>query len=207
LERSQDELGKPTAPDRGTAGSGETVKPASHSQSAEQSSVHNEGKSTGTSDSLWERIGERQNLYAALERVEANGGAPGIDGMTVKELRPYRKRHWLEVRASLDAEKYQPQPVRRVELPKPDGGARLLGIPTVLDRFLQQAVAQILTPRFEPVFSPHSYGFRPGRSAHQAVKAAQAYVEAGYDWVVDLDWEKFFDRVNHDKSTGRPMSR
>ena len=203
MERSQDELGKPTAPDRGTAGSEETVKPASHSQRAEQSSVHNEGKSTGAGDSLWERIWERQNLFAALERVEANGGAPGIDGMTVQALRPYLKAHWLEIRASLDAEQYQPQPVRRVELPKPEGGMRLLGIPTVLDRFLQQAVAQVLSPLFEPVFSPHSYGFRPGRSAHQAVKAAQAYVEAGYDWVVDIDLEKFFDRVNHDKLMAR----
>jgi len=203
LERPQDEHGKPTAPDRGTAGSEEAVKPPRHSQRAERSAAHDKGQSAGTSDSLWERIWERRNLYAALERVEANGGAPGIDGMTGKELRPYLKEHWLEIRASLDAEEYEPQPVRRVEIPKADGGVRLLGIPTVLDRFLQQAVAQVLTALFEPVFSPHSYGFRPGRSAHQAVKAAQAYVEGGYDWVVDIDLEKFFDRVNHDKLMAR----
>jgi group II intron reverse transcriptase/maturase len=152
---------------------------------------------------VWERIWERQNLLTALQRVETNGGAPGIDGMTVKELRPYLKERWLDIRAALDAGSYQPNPVRRVEIPKADGGVRLLGIPTVLDRFLQQAVAQVLTPLFEPVFSPHSYGFRPGRRAHDAVRAAQGYIREGYTWVVDLDLEKFFDRVHHDKLTAR----
>ncbi len=145
----------------------------------------------------------RQNLFVALERVERNGGAPGIDGMTVEELRPYLKEHWLEIRVALDQQSYQPSPVRRVEIPKPDGGVRLLGIPTVLDRFLQQAIAQVLTPLFEPIFSAHSYGFRPGRSAHDAVKQAQEYVQAGYEWVVDIDLEKFFDRVNHDMLMAR----
>ena len=126
-----------------------------------------------------------------------------MDGMTVEELRPYLKEYWLEIRDTLDAATLSAKPVRRVEIPKPDGGVRLLGIPTVLDRFLQQAIAQVLTPLFEPLFSTHSYGFRPGRSAHQAVQQAQEYVQEGYDWVVDIDLEKFFDRVNHDMLMAR----
>ena len=118
--------------------------------------------------------------------------------MTVEELRPYIIAHWREVREALDGGRYRPNPVRRVGIPKPDGGERQLGIPTVLDRFIQQAIAQALTPLFEPLFSPHSYGFRPGRSAHDAMKKAQAYVQEGYDWVVDIDLERFFDQVNHD---------
>ena len=169
-------------------------------QRVEQSPARDEGKASAE---LWDRIWERQNLLAALKRVERNGGAPGIDGMTVKELRPYLKEQWLEVREALDQQTYRPRPVRRVEIPKPDGGVRLLGIPTVLDRFLQQAIAQALTPLFEPLFSTQSYGFRPGRSAHQAVKQAQEYVQAGYEWVVDIDLEKFFDRVNHDMLMAR----
>jgi group II intron reverse transcriptase/maturase len=148
---------------------------------------------------VWEQVFARENLLRALRRVETNGGAPGIDGMTVAELRPYLREHWPEIKQRLDAGTYRPSPVRRVEIPKPDGGVRLLGIPTVLDRLIQQAVAQVLTDVFEPVFSPHSYGFRPGRSAHDAVTEAQGYVQEGYTWVVDLDLEKFFDRVNHDK--------
>jgi len=162
----------------------------------------NVGMSAGTADgggaTLWEQIVSRGNLFAALARVEANGGAPGVDGLTVEALRPYLKAHWLEIRAALDAGSYRPQPVRRVEIPKPDGGVRLLGIPTVLDRLIQQAIAQVLTPLFDPQFSEHSYGFRPKRSAHQAIEAAQAYLEEGYEWVVDIDLEKFFDHVNHD---------
>jgi group II intron reverse transcriptase/maturase len=153
---------------------------------------------------VWEQVFARANLFAALDRVEKNAGAPGSDGLRVDELRSYLKDHWLETRASLDAETYRPVPVRRVEIPKPDGGVRLLGIPTVLDRLIQQALAQVLSPLFEPRFSAHSYGFRPGRSAHQAVAAAQAYVREGYDWVVDIDLEKFFDRVNHDLLTPAP---
>jgi RNA-directed DNA polymerase len=163
----------------------------------------NEGTSDGGSATLWEQIFSRGNLFAALARVEANGGAPGVDGLTVEALRPYLKAHWLEIRAALDAERYRPQPVRRVEIPKPDGGVRLLGIPTVVDRLIQQAVAQVLTPLFDPQFSEHSYGFRPKRSAHQAIEAAQAYLEEGYDWVVDIDLEQFFDRVNHDALMAR----
>ena len=148
---------------------------------------------------MWVQVFERNNLFQALKRVEGNGGAPGSDGMTVQELRPWLKEHWLAVRAALDAGNYRPSPVRRVEIPKPAGGVRLLGIPTVLDRLIQQAIAQVLTPLFDARFSPHSYGFRPRRRAHDAVKAAQGYIREGYDWAVDIDLEKFFDRVNHDK--------
>jgi RNA-directed DNA polymerase len=176
------------------------VKLPDADQRAEQSPAQGEGKSSAE---LWARVWENQNVVRALERVERNGGAPGIDGMTVEELRPYLREHWLELRAALDQQSYQPSPVRRVEIPKPDGGVRLLGIPNVLDRFLQQAIAQVLTPLFEPIFSPHSYGFRPGRSAHDAVKQAQEYVQAGYEWAVDIDLEKFFDRVNHDMLMAR----
>jgi group II intron reverse transcriptase/maturase len=152
---------------------------------------------------VWEQVFARSNLFAALDRVEKNAGAPGSDGLRVDELRSYLKDHWLVIRASLDAETYRPTPVRRVEIPKPGGGVRLLGIPTVLDRLIQQALAQVLSPLFEPRFSVHSYGFRPGRSAHQAVAVAQAYIREGYDWVVDIDLEKFFDRVNHDRLMAR----
>jgi group II intron reverse transcriptase/maturase len=169
-------------------------------QRAEQSPAQDEGKSSAE---LWGQIWVNQNVVRALERVERNGGAPGIDGMTVEELRPYLRGHWMELRGALDLQTYQPKPVRRVEIPKPDGGVRLLGIPSVVDRFLQQAIAQVLTPLFESIFSPHSYGFRPGRSAHDAVKQAQEYVQAGYEWVVDIDLEKFFDRVNHDMLMAR----
>ena len=169
-------------------------------QRVEPSPARDEGKASAE---LWDRIWEGQNLLAALERVERNGGAPGIDGMTVEEIRPYLKEHWLEIREALDQQAYRPNPVRRVEIPKPDGGVRLLGIPTVLDRFLQQAIAQALTPLFEPLFSTQSYGFRPGRSAHQAMKQAQENVQGGYEWVVDIDLEKFFDRVNHDMLMAR----
>lgn len=138
-----------------------------------------------------------------MKRVKRNAGAAGIDGMPVSELQPYLKEHWLEIRAELESGTYRPRPVRRVEIPKPDGGVRLLGIPTVVDRLLQQAIAQVLTPQFEPLFSPHSYGFRPRLSAHDAIKQAQEYTQAGYEWVVDIDLEKFFDRVNHDMLMAR----
>lgn len=166
--------------------------------SAEPSTGVNEQTSNGVSAGLWEQIFNRENLFRALARVEANKGAAGVDGMTVEELRPYLTTHWLAVKADLDAGRYRPSPVKRVEIAKPEGGVRLLGIPTVLDRLIQQAVMQGLTPLFEPQFSDHSYGFRPGRSAHGAVRAAQTYIREGYEWVVDIDLEKFFDRVNHD---------
>ena len=154
-------------------------------------------------EGLWERIISRDNLMAALRRVQRNGGAPGVDGMTVEELPEHLMGHWLSIRAKLEAGRYEPSPVKRVEIPKPGKGMRQLGIPTVQDRFIQQAMHQVLSPQFEPTFSEHSYGFRPGRSAHEAVKAAQGHVEAGYKWVVDIDMERFFDTVNHDRLMAR----
>ena len=148
---------------------------------------------------LMEVICDRDNLWKALKRVVANKGNPGVDGMTVEELPGYLKGHWPTIRERLLAGTYKPQPVKRVDIPKPDGGLRQLGIPTVVDRLIQQAILQVLQERWDPSFSEHSYGFRPGRSAHQAVTAAQQYIAEGYRWVVDLDLEKFFDRVNHDR--------
>lgn len=156
---------------------------------------------------LMEEICERNNLWKALKRVQANKGKPGIDGMTVKQLPDYLKEHWPAIREQLLNGIYKPQPVRRKSIPKPDGGVRKLGIPTVLDRFIQQAVLQILQSRWDPTFSNSSYGFRPKRSAHQAVAAAQQHIAAGYTWVVDLDLEKFFDRVNHDKLMSQVAKR
>lgn len=148
---------------------------------------------------IMEEVIERDNLTRALRRVERNGGAAGVDGMPVTELRPYLRAHWPRIKESLLKGGYQPQPVKRVEIPKPGGvGMRKLGIPTAVDRFIQQALHQILSPLFEPHFSESSYGFRPGRSAHQAVLEARRQVEGGRRWVVDMDLEKFFDRVNHD---------
>lgn len=157
--------------------------------------------------SLMEEICQRDNLWKALKRVQANRGAPGVDGMTVRQLPKYLKRHWPKVRDQLLAGTYRPQPVKRVEIPKPDGGVRKLGIPTALDRFIQQAVQQVLGARWDRTFSEHSYGFRPGRSAHQAVARAQAYIAEGYGFTVDMDLEKFFDRVNHDILMGRVAKR
>lgn len=152
---------------------------------------------------LLEAVLERANLQRALKQVRQNQGAPGIDGMTVDELPEYLRHHWEEIRAQLVAGRYRPQPVRRVEIPKPDGTQRPLGIPTVLDRFIQQALAQVVSALWEPHFHPRSYGFRPNRSAHQAVRQLQADIRDGYGWVVDLDLEAFFDRVNHDRLIAR----
>ncbi|MBL8483471.1 MAG: group II intron reverse transcriptase/maturase [Rhodocyclaceae bacterium] len=154
---------------------------------------------SAASTALLERVLERGNLQRALKQVRQNKGAPGVDGMTVDELPKYLKEHWPALRAQLEAGAYQPQPVRRVEIPKPDGRTRLLGIPTVLDRFIQQAIAQVVGEQWEPHFHPHSYGFRPNRSAHEAVRQLQADVRSGKRWVVDLDLEAFFDTVNHDR--------
>jgi RNA-directed DNA polymerase len=145
-----------------------------------------------------EKVVEIENLTQALKRVRENKGAPGIDGMTVDELVPYLRTHWPRLKQELLTNRYRPQPVRAVEIPKPQGGVRLLGIPCVVDRFIQQAILQVLTPLFEPLFSRFSYGYRPGRNAQMAVQAGFAYTKEGNDWVVDLDVEKFFDRVNHD---------
>jgi RNA-directed DNA polymerase len=150
-------------------------------------------------EQLMEEVCERENCWQAYKRVKANKGSPGIDGMSIGDLSDYLKQHWPTIREQLLCGTYQPQPVRRVEIPKPDGGVRKLGIPTVLDRFIQQAVMQVLQRRWDPTFSEHSHGFRPKRSAHQAITKAQQYIAAGNRWVVDLDLEKFFDRVNHDR--------
>lgn len=147
---------------------------------------------------LMEAVVARENLLKAYAQVVRNKGAAGIDGMSVEQLKPYLQAHWAQIKADLLNGKYQAQPVRCVEIPKPSGGVRQLGIPTVVDRLIQQALQQVLSPLFEPGFSESSYGFRPGRSAHDAVKQARTYVAEGRRWVVDLDLEKFFDRVNHD---------
>ncbi|MDO8684347.1 MAG: group II intron reverse transcriptase/maturase, partial [Armatimonadota bacterium] len=146
-------------------------------------------------------------LKAMKERVRRNKGSPGIDGMSVEELPEYMACNWWRIREELLAGSYQPQPVKRVEIPKSSGGVRQLGIPTVVDRMIQQMVLNVLQPKFDPTFSEHSYGFRPGRSAHQAVKAARQYIQDGRKWVVDVDLEKFFDRVNHDILMSRLAER
>ena len=148
--------------------------------------------------SLMEAVVERGNLKLAYQRVVGNKGAAGVDQLAVSELKDHLKRHWPTIRARLLAGEYQPQPVRRVDIPKPQGGVRTLGIPTVVDRLLQQALHQVLQPIFEPTFSDASFGFRPGRNAHQALRQARQYVAQGQRWVVDMDLERFFDRVNHD---------
>lgn len=152
---------------------------------------------------LLERTLSRENMKLALKRVRSNRGRHGVDGMTVDELPEYLSTAWPFIRQELLEGTYVPSAVRRVEIPKPDGGVRLLGIPTVLDRLIQQAITQILTPIFEAEFSDHSYGFRPGRRAKEAIETARGYIEEGYNWVVDIDLEKFFDRVNHDKLMAR----
>ena len=157
---------------------------------------------------LLEEVLRRENLIKAYHKVRANKGAPGVDGMTVDGLKPYLKEHWPCIKEQLFAETYQPQPVRRVDIPKPGGkGMRTLGIPTVLDRFIQQAILQVLSPLFDPHFSESNFGFRPGRRAHDAVLKARCYVEEGYRCVVDIDLEKFFDTVNHDMLMARVARR
>jgi RNA-directed DNA polymerase len=156
---------------------------------------------------IMEEVCERANLKEALRQVRSNKGSAGVDGMTVDQLVDYLKQHWPAIREQLLNGSYEPKPVRRVEIPKPDGGVRKLGIPTVLDRFIQQAVMQVLQRQWNPTFSHHSYGFRPHRSAHQAVAQAQSYIRQGYGWGIDLDLEKFFDRVNHDKLMGQIAKR
>src|SRR6202171_3833363 len=164
-------------------------------------------ESLAMGEQLMEEVCERENCKQALARVKANRGSPGVDGITVNELPEFLKQHWPAIREQLWSGTYKPQPVKRVEIPKLDGGVRKLGIPTVLDRFIQQAVMQVLQRKWDRTFSEHSYGFRPGRSAHQAVAAAQQYIAEGYRWVVDLDLEKFFDRVNHDRLMAKIAKR
>jgi len=188
---------KPTGEARQAGGEGTESFPAEH-----------DPESPASTHQLMEEVCERENLKQALQRVKTNKGSPGIDGMTVEELPGYLQQHWLAIREQLLNGTYEPKPVRRVEIEKPDGGGmRKLGIPCVLDRFVQQAVLQVLQRQWDPKFSDHSYGFRPGRSAHQAVAKAQQYIAEGHGWCVDLDLEKFFDRVNHDKLMGQIAKR
>ena len=156
---------------------------------------------------LLEEVLCRENLMAASARVVSNGGAPGVDGMSVEALMPYCREHWAAIREKLFQGTYRPQPVRRVTIPKPGGGRRHLGIPTVLDRMIQQALHQVLQPIFDPTFAAESYGFRPGRSALDAVEQARSHIRAGHRWVVDLDIDSFFDRVNHDVLMARVARR
>jgi RNA-directed DNA polymerase len=194
--------GKPERPrgeGGGTAGIPEVARQASRAQ--EEPAGHQ-------ARSLIEEVLRRANLIKAHQRVVRNGGAPGIDGMTVENLMPYCREHWDRIREELRSGRYQPRPVRKVEIPKPDGkGTRMLGIPTVLDRLIQQALLQVLTPIFDPTFSDASFGFRQGRSTHDAVLRAREHIVAGHRWVVDLDLEKFFDRVNHDVLMSRVARR
>lgn len=156
---------------------------------------------------LLEEVLRRENLETAYKRVVRNKGAPGVDGMNVDELMPYCRKHWEEIRGQLLRETYMPRPIRAVEIPKPNGSTRMLGIPVVLDRLIMQALLQVLTPIFDPTFSESSHGYRPGRSTHEAVRCVQEYVKEGYEWIVSLDLEKFFDRVNHDVLMSRVARR
>src|ERR1700694_431107 len=176
-------------------------------EETESSGATNELERPASTDRLMEEVCERENLKEALRRVKANKGSAVVEGMTVGAITDYLKQHWPAIRDHLLNGTYEPKPVRRVEIPKPDGGVRKLGIPTVLDRFIQQAVMQVLQRRWDRTFSESSYGFRPGRSAQQAVAQAQQYIAEGHGWCVDLDLEKFFDRVNHDKLMGQIAKR
>ena len=171
-------------------------------EETESSRARNGTENPASTNRLMEEVCERENLKAALQRVKANKGSPGVDGMTVGGIKDYLKEHWPAIREQLLNGTYEPKPVRRVEIPKPDGGVRKLGIPTVLDRFIQQAVMQVLQRRGDRTFSDHSYGFRPGRSAHQAVAKAQQYIAEGRGWCVDLDLEKFFDSSQSRQTDG-----
>jgi RNA-directed DNA polymerase len=157
--------------------------------------------------SLWEQLLARENLVLALRRVEQNAGAPGIDGMSTKQLRPWLKEHWPQLRSQLEAGTYRPQPVRRVMIPKPAGGLRMLGVPAVVDRLICQALVQVLTPIFDPHFHPHSCGYRPGRSQQHAVERARQFIAAGAAWCAEVDLDSFFDRVQHDALMARVARR
>jgi len=181
--------------------------PAIGSGGIEPSMAERRSESPACNEQLMEEICQRDNMLKAFKRVKANKGSPGVDGMTVDDLGDHVKAQWPVIRDQLIAGRYGPQPVKRVEIPKPNGGVRKLGVPTALDRLIQQAVLQVLQPDWDRTFSEHSYGFRPGRSAHQAVHEAQGYLAAGNRWVVDIDLEKFFDRINHDMLMGRVAKR
>jgi RNA-directed DNA polymerase len=189
------------------SGSGKVKPEAQLSEGTETLARGSRPESQARNERLLEVMLERENLKQALRRVETNKGAAGVDGMGVGELRTYLKQHWPKMREELLSGTYQPAAVRRVEIPKASGGMRKLGIPTVVDRFLQQAMLQVLQADWDASFSAYSYGFRPGRTAHQAIAKAQEYINAGYDTVVDIDLEKFFDRVNHDVLMSRVARR
>jgi RNA-directed DNA polymerase len=184
---------------------GET--PVSGQQRAEPLAAKPAPESPAETEHLMEEVCDRENLQSAWKRVRRNQGGPGVDGMTIDDAKDYLREHWPSIRSRLLDGTYQPQPVKRVEIPKPDGGVRKLGVPCVVDRLIQQAVLQVLQERWDGTFSEHSYGFRPGRSAHQAVAQAQRYVAEGNGYVVDIDLEKFFDRVNHDCLMARVAAR
>ena len=198
-QKNQEQLAFPFA--------GGSEAPVGEGEGAEALRAKRETEGPAGNQRVMEEVGERENRREALKRVRANKGSPGIDGMTVDELPEYLEQHWPAIRAQLLSGTYEPKPVKRVEIPKPDGGVRKLDIPTVLDRFVQQAVQQVLQQQWDPTFSEHSYGFRPGRSTKQAVAQAQRYIAEGYGWCVDFDLEKFFDRVNHDKLMGQVAKR
>lgn len=204
--RSQDERRQQPTSYEGS-GQRAAVKPRGYAGAPSSSSAQVAPSSREDQIDLLERMLEGSNLRLAVKRVKQNGGAPGVDGVTVAELQAHLWARWDEVKNQLLTGSYEPKPVKRVEIPKPGGGKRLLGIPTVMDRFLQQALMQVMTPLFDPHFSENSYGFRPGRRAHDAVKKAQSFIQAGYRWVVDMDLEKFFDKVNHDILMSRVARR
>ena len=183
---------------------GEAPKTAGRVESAV--AIHDTERPAGE-EGMMEAVVGRENLSDAVRRVVRNRGGPGIDGMTVGELRGHLEGNWADIRRRLLEGTYEPRSVRRVEIPKPDGGVRKLGVPTVMDRLVQQMLLQVMQRKLDPAFSDHSYGFRPGRSAHQAVERAQGYIGEGYHWVVDMDLEKFFDRVNHDILMGQLARR
>src|SRR5437763_15765834 len=172
--------------------------PVSGYQRAEPFVAKPAPESPASAEQLMEEVCDRENLVRAWKRVRSNQGSPGVDGMTIDDAKDHLREHWPSIRSQLLEGTYQPKPVKRVEIPKPDGGVRKLGVPCVVDRFIQQALLQVLQGRWDRTFSEHSYGFRPGRSQHQAITVAQGHLVTGHRWVVDLDLEKFFDRVNHD---------
>lgn len=186
------------------SGDAEQVKPAKQTGERQSSSARTETNlHPPKAEGLWEQAFSLVNLHRAMQRVVRNGGAPGVDGVEVNQLRSHFDASWPTIRRQLDYGTYRPQPVRRVTIPKPDGGKRVLGVPTVMDRLIQQAVLQVLVPVFDPYFSEMSFGFRPGRSAHMAVTAAKGFIEEGSGWVADIDIDSFFDRVNHDALMAR----
>ena len=191
----------------GSTAEGRGEAPKSAGGGSETPMATRRSESLVSTERLMEEICDSENIRKSIQRVKAKRGAPGVDGMQVHELEAYLRAHWPEIREQLLSGTYQPQPVKRVEIPKTDGGVRKLGIPTAIDRAIQQAVLRVLQPRWDSTFSEYSYGFRPERSAHHAIAQAQRYQAMGYSWVVDIDLEKFFDRVNHDRLMARIAAR